>query len=155
MDDLRFHHNVRSLDFRKFFKDGRPFSNLFFPARLIDIEFASAGHRRDRILLGKIRDLFAAGFVLNESALAGELFDGLFVRRIGGQPQVMTDAFVIIFNDRPGSNPGRRLPLEGRSRHEFRVVEIVGAHADLRLQVPSDMAMRFMSLRNRDVVWWS
>jgi hypothetical protein len=25
-------------------------------------------------------------------------------------------------------------------------------HPDLRLQVPSDMAMRFMSLRNRDVV---
>src|SRR5438132_6884733 len=112
MGDLRLENHAGFLDLRELPKDSGPLPNLLFPTSLVDLQTTPRADRRDWTFLREVRNLIAADFILDESALACELLNGLLVGRVGSQPQGMPDRFVVVVYYRLGRDAGRRRALK-------------------------------------------
>src|SRR5262245_7815315 len=142
MRDLRFHDNARFLDLGKVFEKPRPFPDLLFPLGLVDIKSPPQGKGSDRLLFGKVGDLFATSFVLDEGALACKLIDGLLIRCIGDEPERVTNNTVVVIDGGLSRHACEWWPLKARSRHKFGIVEIVITDSGLRLDIPGPIYFR-------------
>src|SRR5262249_5290578 len=131
-----FQDDVGFLDLRKAFEKGRPFSKLFLPFALINIKSPSHVNGRNRFLFGKVGNLFATSFVLDERALACELVDRLLVCRIGDQPERVANRTIVVVDGSLRCHARGWWPLKTGPGHEFGIVEIVITNSGLRLYVP-------------------
>src|SRR5215468_4405845 len=135
MDDLRFKDNVRFLDFRKVFEESRPFPELLFPTAFVDVKTLPDDDGRYGLLFRKIGDLFATGFVLDESALARKLVDSLLVCCVGDEPERMSDGAIFVVDSSFSRHARRRRPLKAGTGHKFRIIKIVITDSGLCLHV--------------------
>ena len=130
------------MDRGKLFENGRPLSQSFFPISAVEFQSLAGGNDGYRLLLGKVRNLITTGLVLNKCTLSCELFDRLFIRRIGRKPQCVPDAIVIIVDDGRRGYPRGGRTLKSLSADELRIIEFVVANADLRLKDASPIPVR-------------
>src|SRR5262245_23492637 len=136
MRDLRFQDNTRFLDFGKVFKKRRPFADLLFPSALVDIKAPPHGNRSYSFLFGKVGNLFAAGFVLNEGALPSKLINGLLVCCIRDEPEGVAYYTIVVIDSGFSRHTGGWRSLKALSSHKFGIVEIVIPDSGLRLYIP-------------------